>query len=74
MKVIFTGAGTSAYVGDTILLYLKRVINEKMYELEAVPTTSIVSNPLDYFKKDVPTILFPLHAVVIVLKVLQQLN
>lgn len=57
VRVIFTGAGTSAYVGDTILPYLKKVMNEKAYELEAVPTTSIVSNPHEYFKKYIPTIL-----------------
>lgn len=57
VRVIFTGAGTSAYIGDTILPYLKKVINEKVYELEAVPTTSIVSNPLEYFKEDIPTVL-----------------
>lgn len=57
IRIIFTGAGTSAYIGDTILPYLKKVVNEKVYELESVPTTSIVSNPLEYFKEDIPTIL-----------------
>ena len=57
VRVIFTGAGTSAYVGDTILPYLKRKINEKIWDLQSIPTTHIVSNPYEYFKKDLPTLL-----------------
>ncbi|UJF15345.1 SIS domain-containing protein [Jeotgalibaca sp. MA1X17-3] len=56
-RVIFTGAGSSAYVGDTVVPYLKEVGDEKSFEFQAVPTTSIVSNPKSYFKKDFPTIL-----------------
>lgn len=57
LRVIFTGAGSSAYVGDTVLPYLKEVGDEKAFEFQAVPTTHIVSNPKSYFKKDIPTIL-----------------
>lgn len=56
-RVIFTGAGTSAYVGDTIYPYLKEVGDEDRYEFLAVPTTSLVSNPYAYFKADKKTIL-----------------
>lgn len=56
-RVIFTGAGTSQYVGDTILPYLKRHSDENRYEFQSVGTTSLVSSPMDYFKKDIPTIL-----------------
>lgn len=56
-RVIFTGAGTSQYVGDTVLPYLKRNGNEERFEFQSVGTTSLVSNPLDYFKPEVPTIL-----------------
>ena len=56
-RVIFTGAGTSQYVGDTILPYLKRHGREDRFEFQSVGTTNLVSNPLDYFKADIPTIL-----------------
>ena len=54
IRVIFTGAGTSAYVGDIIVPYLNR---EKEYIYEAIPTTDIVVNPEMYLKKDIPTIM-----------------
>lgn len=56
-RVIFTGAGTSAYVGNSILPYLKNKNDIRKYIFEAIPTTDIVSNPYDYLKKDVPTLL-----------------
>lgn len=57
LRVIFSGAGSSAYVGDTILPYLKEHGNEKQFDFQAVPTTHLVTNPKSYFKKDMPTIL-----------------
>ncbi|MDO4432204.1 MAG: SIS domain-containing protein [Aerococcaceae bacterium] len=57
VRVIFTGAGTSAYVGETIVPYLKQRNNEKVYDFRAVPTTDIVSNPLSFFQADIPTLL-----------------
>ena len=54
IRVIFTGAGTSAYVGDIIVPYLNK---EKEYIYEAIPTTDIVANPEIYLKKDIPTIM-----------------
>ncbi|MGT2926298.1 SIS domain-containing protein [Streptococcus cuniculipharyngis] len=57
LRVIFTGAGTSQYAGDTVLPYLKRVGDEKRFEFQSVATTNLVSNPHDYFKKDEPTVL-----------------
>lgn len=57
LRVIFTGAGTSQYAGDTVLPYVKRVGDEKRFEFQSVATTNLVSNPHDYFKKDFPTVL-----------------
>lgn len=54
VRVIFTGAGTSAYVGEVVIPYLNK---RKEYVFEAIPTTDIVSNPESYFKKHIPTIL-----------------
>ena len=52
-RIIFTGAGTSDYVGKTIVAYL----NSK-YEsnFESIASTDIVSSPDLYLKKDIPTI------------------
>lgn len=57
VRVIFTGAGTSAYVGDTILPYLKETCNENQWELLSIPTTTLVSNPNQFLKADIPTLL-----------------
>src|SRR5699024_10589032 len=56
VRVIFTGAGTSAFVGDTLVPELSR-LNQKNVQFESIPTTDIVSNPSEYFFKDQPTIL-----------------
>lgn len=57
LRLIFTGAGTSQYVGDTVLPYLKRAGNEEQFDFQSVATTNLVSNPHDYFKADTPTVL-----------------
>jgi tagatose-6-phosphate ketose/aldose isomerase len=57
VRVIFTGAGTSAYVGDTVTPYLKEKVDEKQWDLMSVPTTAIVSNPYQVLKADIPTLL-----------------
>lgn len=57
IRVIFTGAGTSAYVGDTVVPYLNQAGNTERYQFESIPTTDIVSAPYDYLKPEVTTIL-----------------
>ncbi|CAK7011156.1 MAG: Putative D-galactosamine-6-phosphate deaminase AgaS [Peptostreptococcus russellii] len=48
LRVIFTGAGTSAYVGDTLLQHLRKFNNEKI-SFESIATTDLVSCPYNYF-------------------------
>ncbi len=55
IRVVFTGAGTSDYVGQLVAPYLSSVCGTR-YAFEPIPTTSIVSNPASYLS-DVPTIL-----------------
>lgn len=57
VRVIFTGAGSSAYVGESLLPYLKENGNENAFDFQAVPTTDLVTNPKSYFRADHPTIL-----------------
>ena len=54
VRIIFTGAGTSAYVGDIIAPYLREKTNKDVW---AIATTDIVSAPTQYLLKDVPTVL-----------------
>ncbi|MGL5312987.1 MAG: SIS domain-containing protein [Peptostreptococcaceae bacterium] len=56
-RVIFTGAGTSAYVGNTILPYLKKNVDIRKCILESIATTNLVSNPYEFYTEDVPTLL-----------------
>ena len=57
IKVILTGAGTSAYVGDTLVPYFKEVYDDRKWNFNAIATTDIVANPQTYLKKEVPTVL-----------------
>ena len=54
LRIIFTGAGTSAYVGDTIAPYLREKTGRDIW---SIATTDIVAAPQMYLRKDVPTVL-----------------
>ena len=54
LQIIFTGAGTSDYVGDTIAPYLRNRLGKRV---DAIATTDIVSSPAQYLEKDTPTVL-----------------
>ncbi|MGG5463329.1 SIS domain-containing protein [Clostridium sp. B9] len=54
VRVILTGAGTSAYVGDTIYLYLAKKLGKRV---EAIATTDFVANPDEYIDENCATIL-----------------
>lgn len=48
-NIILTGAGTSSYVGLSLKGIMSRNFNK---EVHSVPTTDIVTHPLDYFSKN----------------------
>jgi tagatose-6-phosphate ketose/aldose isomerase len=56
-RIILTGAGTSAFVGETVLPHIKKVINNKNITVESIPTTDIVSNPYNYLDAKFPTVM-----------------
>lgn len=56
VRVIFTGAGTSAFAGDTLVPELRRQSQGKV-QFESIATTDIVSNPTEFLYKETPTIL-----------------
>ncbi|MGM0125139.1 tagatose-6-phosphate ketose/aldose isomerase [Enterococcus sp. AZ194] len=57
IRVIFTGAGTSQYIGDTLVPYLNQAGNTKDFSFESIGTTDIVAAPQDYFTIERPTLL-----------------
>lgn len=56
-RVIFTGAGTSAFIGETIYPYVRQAIRNKGWEAEAISTTNLTANPYLFLDKEIPTIL-----------------
>lgn len=54
LQIIFTGAGTSAYVGDTLAPYLRRKIGKRV---DSIATTDIVASPDQFLEKHTPTVL-----------------
>ncbi|HEV7420011.1 MAG TPA: SIS domain-containing protein [Mycobacterium sp.] len=54
LRVILTGAGSSAFAGDIAAPALRRHLNRRV---EAIATTSIVASPLDYLERHTPTLL-----------------
>lgn len=56
VHVIFTGAGTSEYIGNTICPYLKKVGIRQRYLFESVASTDLVAAP-DYYLVEEETVL-----------------
>lgn len=54
LRIVLTGAGTSAFAGQVLAPGLARVLARRV---EAVATTDLVSDPRDHFAQDVPTLL-----------------
>ena len=54
LRIILTGAGTSAFIGDIIAPWLSR---HTVKNITAVPTTDLVTNPMDYLTPAHPLLL-----------------
>lgn len=54
LNIVLTGAGTSAYVGDTIYSHIETATKVPTF---AIATTDIVSNPDNFIKKETPYLL-----------------
>jgi tagatose-6-phosphate ketose/aldose isomerase len=54
LRVILTGAGSSAFAGEIAAPALRRHLNRRV---EAVATTDIVASPLDYLERHTPTLI-----------------
>lgn len=57
VRVIFTGAGTSAFVGDTIVPHIQSELDSNQFDVRSIPTTSIVATPELFLDENVPTLL-----------------
>ncbi|MFX3970877.1 tagatose-6-phosphate ketose isomerase, partial [Streptococcus suis] len=57
VHVVFTGAGTSDFVGQSIANYLNPVNDLKHIRFSAIGTVELVSRPHDSLQADVPTVL-----------------
>ncbi len=53
-RIILTGAGSSAYIGECLAPQLSRTLNRSV---EAIATTDLVSGPRDYLRRALPTLL-----------------
>ena len=54
LRIVLTGAGTSAFIGDIIAPWLASHTGKT---ISAVPTTDLVTNPMDYFSPAHPLLL-----------------
>lgn len=54
LRVVLTGAGTSAFAGEVVAPALRRDLRCRV---DAVATTDIVADPADCFSEDLPTLL-----------------
>lgn len=54
LRIVLTGAGTSAFIGDIIAPWLASRTGKNM---TAIPTTDLVTNPMDYFSPTHPLLL-----------------
>ncbi|MEK3888622.1 SIS domain-containing protein [Bacillus sp. FSL K6-3431] len=57
VRVIFTGAGTSAFIGETIYPYVRCEIRNRGWEAECISTTNLTAAPYSYLDADVPTVI-----------------
>ena len=57
VSVVFTGAGTSDYVGDTCAPYLRHAGNTDVFDFKPIASTDIVSDPAGFLRAEDPTIL-----------------
>ena len=57
VTVVFTGAGSSEYVGNTCSPYLRSVVRGHGFDFKPVASTDLVSAPTQFLNPDDPTVL-----------------
>jgi tagatose-6-phosphate ketose/aldose isomerase len=54
LRILLTGAGTSAHIGESLAPALARTLGRRV---DAIPTTDLVASPHSYLSRDTPTLL-----------------
>src|SRR5262245_48869696 len=54
VRVILTGAGSSAFAGQIVAPALRRHLGRRV---DAIPSTSIVANPTEHLERETPTLI-----------------
>lgn len=54
LRIVLSGAGTSAFIGDTLAPWLRKKLNRR---IEAISTTDLVGDPGQYLAEDLPTLM-----------------
>lgn len=58
LRVLFCGAGSSSYIGDSVVATLrKHPMHRSSLSMESVSTTDLVVNPMQYLDADAPTLM-----------------
>lgn len=57
LRIVLTGAGSSAYIGDTLAPFLAQQMPLTTQTVEAISTTDLVSSPQRFFSRQRPTLL-----------------
>ena len=57
LRIIFTGAGTSAYIGQALAAHIQQQLPLAGQRAEAISSTDLVSHPQLYLTDNVPTLL-----------------
>ncbi|HEX5792760.1 MAG TPA: SIS domain-containing protein [Rheinheimera sp.] len=57
LRIIFTGAGTSAYIGEALADHIQQLLPLPGQRAQAISTTDIVSHPQLYLGSEQPTLL-----------------
>ena len=71
LRVILTGAGSSAFIGDIAAPAIRRHLGRRV---DAIATTDIVAGPRDYFEPRTPTLNHSLEVCVTVRNLILNLN
>ena len=58
LRILLCGAGTSAYIGDTVAAWLRKAWNTvSAAQVTAVSTTELTADPAQYLSHNVPTLM-----------------
>ena len=58
LRILLCGAGTSAYIGDTVAAWLRKHYREPaVFQIVSVSTTDLAADPAQHLSRDIPTLM-----------------